>query len=85
MSKAVVVDGLNQDYREIAVFFGDDAIDRAVNLVDQLKDAETGRYGVDISEFCEECGDWHHTDAECEGTIEEPELFKETYGVGWPD
>jgi hypothetical protein len=63
-SKAVVVDGA----KPIMTFFGGpDVADKASSYIGLLPEADTGRYGIDVSVFCGGCLSYHSPEADCPG------------------
>ena len=68
---------VNEPARTVATFIGGpDVVEHGEKYVERLPGVTTGRYGIDHSINCGECGQWHSPEAECEIT---------TSGVGWPD
>jgi hypothetical protein len=50
----------------VTTFYGDDAEVRAAEYIGKLPDAAMGRYGLDVSVKCADCGEFHSPEAECE-------------------
>lgn len=55
-------------YIAMATFEGIDAIERGYEYLATLPDADAarGRYSFDVSDFCNECCDYHSFEADCD-------------------
>lgn len=73
MQKAIVIDmdsatKPGQQYRTVATFTALDATQKAENFLAEYADQDKvrrGGFGIDVSEYCFGCRNWHSPEAEC--------------------